>query len=167
MVSIVCFTDGLAQSMGDQCSGRDDTLNHPMIDHRADDLAHLRNGHRPRQRQHNGTVRVFDHCPQHLVGLTQSAAPKGSLAHGGQQAIEGLNLFRVERLERFEAVFRPIVEFTCTHEKPTSHEMRMEKQRILYTQPTIEASTKWNPRNPSLHFGLRGYMICLSSEKLD
>ena len=47
MVPIVCFTNRLGQPMGNQCTSRNDTLHHPMIDHRTDNLAHLGNGHRP------------------------------------------------------------------------------------------------------------------------
>ena len=105
-----------------------------MIDHRADDLAHLGNGHRPRQRQYDEAVWVFDHRPKHFVGFAHSAAPKGCLAHSGQQAVEGPNLFRVERLKRFEAILRPIVKFTCTHMKslPTI-EVCGETAHSLYT----------------------------------
>lgn len=117
MVPVMGLADRLAQPMRDQGAGRDDRLHHPMVDHRADDLAHLGNGHRPGQSQHNETIGILDHRPEHFVGLAQAAAPESGLAHGGQQTIERGDLVRIERLKRLESILRPIAEFTCTHRR--------------------------------------------------
>ena len=39
------FGDGFAQTMGDQRSRRNDGVDHPTVDHGADDFAHLGNRH--------------------------------------------------------------------------------------------------------------------------
>jgi hypothetical protein len=49
--------------------------------------------------------------------------PPEVIAHALRESLYGetvhIDLLRVERLERFESILRPIVEFTCTHGEST------------------------------------------------
>ena len=78
----MCLAHGLAQAVSNQCTSRHHTLHHPMVNHRADDLAHFGDRHRPGECHYDRTVPILDHGPQHFIGLAQAAASECCLAHG-------------------------------------------------------------------------------------
>jgi hypothetical protein len=97
--------------MGHQGAGGHHRVDHAGVDHLADDLAHLGDRHRPRERQDDLASGVLDHGHRHVERLAKAPAAEGSARHAAEEGGERGRLVEVEALEGDQAVPPPVVEF--------------------------------------------------------
>ena len=96
--------------MRHQRSGGDDGVDDAVIDEVGDHQALLGDGHRAGQGHHNEAFLVARHGFQHVGAFANLASGEGGVAHGADKVIHGLDLRKIERLQRYQLVGNGIVQ---------------------------------------------------------
>ena len=102
----------LDQTVSHQRAGRDNGIHDAAVDQLRDDQPLLGDGHGAGKRHHDESVFVERHGFEYVGRFPQLPAGECRLRHGTHQAINGMNLREIERLQRDQPVFDGIVQIT-------------------------------------------------------
>ena len=99
------------ESVRHERAGRDDRVHDAAVDQLGNYESLLGDRHRPGKGHHDEAVLIPRHRLEHVGSLAELAAGEGRLRHRTDQAVNGMDLAKVERLQRDQAVFHWIVQF--------------------------------------------------------